>query len=224
MYKKALIPDNYKCKKSFRETNINVDLLIGYDIDWENYYYLTHCKICNTKIRMTPNELLYPDKEKWCICYNKEGQIVNNTYGRIRVLERRHKYSKYYLCECLICGNRRFLSEEEIKVGKMSDCDCNLPSLYVHDLVALGYDVGFEDNYIPKRMDYINIGEVYGNLTVLSKDLTRNRAHYFCRCNKCNGVVSIRSDHIRSGSTNRCNCSGIKKVMYEEPEIPIEFS
>jgi hypothetical protein len=163
-------------------------------------------------------------KVNWCRCKNIENQVLNNTYGSIRVLEKRHLYSKYYKCECLICGNIRYLDEEKIKLGYMEDCDCTLPSFFVEDLHRLGYNTGFEtaEVYIPKVG--IEIGNVYGKLQVIDRDYTKKRAHYFCRCIDCNGIVSLRTDHVKHGSTNRCNCGLYTRVTDIAPETPIEFS
>lgn len=206
-----------------KKSNLIYDYFIGYDIDYDDNYYMFHCKDCGTKLRLNLKEYRSKCKTNWCTCKNN-GEILDNTYRSIRVIEKRHNYSKYYKCECLICGNIRYLDEDKIKLGYMEDCDCTLPSLFVEDLSYLGYNTGFEQTevYIPKVA--IQIGNIYGKLQVLDRDHTKKKPYYFCRCLNCNGIVSLRTDHVKHGSTNRCNCGLYKRVTDIAPETPIEFS
>lgn len=48
-------------------------------------------------------------------------------------------------------------------------------------------------------------GQRFGRLTVLSRDISKKRTSWLCRCD-CGNCVSAQSYHLRSGATQSCGC------------------
>lgn len=54
----------------------------------------------------------------------------------------------------------------------------------------------------------MNIGDVYGRLTVIAHDVKTSsidRKSWFCRC-ECGVVCTVREENLRSGNTLSCGC------------------
>lgn len=76
-------------------------------------------------------------------------------------------------------------------------------------------------------IEKINLeGKVFGRLTVLYRNGSKNRnAVWHCRCD-CGNEVDVRSDSLRNGRTNSCGClvsKGEEKIRKILEELSISY-
>lgn len=61
----------------------------------------------------------------------------------------------------------------------------------------------------------INIGDVYGRLTVVKRDLTQKDKEgisWICQC-ECGAFTSVKTKHLKSGNTKSCGCYNKDKAI-----------
>ena len=62
-------------------------------------------------------------------------------------------------------------------------------------------------------MGRVEIGQKYGQLTVIEKAPSRNgRGYWLCQCD-CGNKKEIRSDALKEGGTQSCGCLHKKNII-----------
>lgn len=130
-------------------------------------------------------------------------KYIGKTYNYLTILERDDNYKKehniksgssYYKCQCK-CGNFKTVRITAITSGEVKSCGCLKKEQEKKNLVH-GY------NFIDLT------GKIFGNLTVIERDLQRFKdgdSRWICQC-KCGTIKSIRSSSLRGGYTTSCGC------------------
>lgn len=143
--------------------------------------------------------------------------LTGKKYNRLLVLERDFSYpsgagkSVYWKCKCE-CGNYISVRADKIKNGEIQSCGCY--SKEIHTKLFL--------------KDLTN--QTFGRLVVLERDNTKPSgqgqfAYWRCKCS-CGNIVSVRTDHLRDGSTCSCGClnsAGEEKISKILQEHNIEY-
>lgn len=98
----------------------------------------------------------------------------------------------WWVCEC-DCGGNISVPASRLIGGITRSCGCLSKN--------------------PRRIIDL-VGTVFGKLTVLSRDMTRptgqnKPAYWLCKCS-CGEICSVRSDHLRGGTTTSCGCINSK--------------
>ena len=99
---------------------------------------------------------------------------------------------RWWICKCT-CGNTISVPRSRLISGVTRSCGCLAKK--------------------PRRIIDLT-GEVFGKLTVIGRDLGRptgknKPAYWKCKCS-CGEICSVRSDHLRSGTTTSCGCINSK--------------
>lgn len=64
------------------------------------------------------------------------------------------------------------------------------------------------------------IGQTFGRLTVIGRDITKKRSYYLCKCNCENRTIkSVRSDHLTSGKIKSCGCLHNESMKNKRKDI-----
>lgn len=121
---------------------------------------------------------------------NKIGDLTNQRFGKLRVLEYAgmlSDYQKVWLCQC-DCGTTKVIRQQHLLSGHTTTCGCGKSQL---------------NDYIGKR---------FGHLTVISRAgdyiCPKNHKHYVmynCLCDCGNKTVAMTSN-LKKGSTISCGC------------------
>lgn len=64
----------------------------------------------------------------------------------------------------------------------------------------------------------IEVGQVYGNLTVVKQTTSAKGTRWVCKCT-CGNTCIARAQHLRSGATTSCGCKRRKVIEYVVPEM-----
>ena len=114
--------------------------------------------------------------------------MINQEFGDLIVVER--DYSKktgaaYWICQCK-CGNKKSVRGQNLRNGSVINCGCQKKTTKQIDTVSL-------------------IGQVFGRLTVIERDLTKEIGHgkdsfWVCQC-ECGNKKSIRKSCLTTGKT-----------------------
>ena len=115
-----------------------------------------------------------------------------------------------FKCQCKNCGNIEFIASNVLR-SKKKHCCCHSKKTTLIDM----------------------IGQNYGYLTVLSRDMTKEHtghkkdSYWICKCNNCGSVKSIRGISLRKGYATSCGCIKSKgeeciAKLLEENEIPFQ--
>ena len=124
--------------------------------------------------------------------------LTGKQFGQLTVVKqdgsrpRGAHIERWWICECT-CGNAISVPRSRLVKGDTKSCGCLAQN--------------------PRRI--INLtGEVFGKLTVLSRDDSKPKgqnkpAYWLCKCS-CGETCSVRSDHLRSGYTSSCGCINSK--------------
>lgn len=131
-------------------------------------------------------------KTKTCGCSSikAEQSLVGQRFGALEVIEftRRNDSNKLmYRCKC-DCGNEIEVIGQHLKNGNTKSCGC------------------YRKQANTNRFTKDETNKIYGRLTVLEYDFSRdNEAWWKCRC-ECGNIVSVRGADLRSGNTKSCGC------------------
>lgn len=121
--------------------------------------------------------------------------ITGQKFGKLLVLERDKEKigdAAYWLCQC-DCGNIKSIRGTNLRANKQPTRSC-------------GKCITKPENI---DMDS-EIGNRYGRLTVLKRDLLKpighhNSAYWLCQCD-CGNIVSVCGTQLRSQKTKSCGC------------------
>lgn len=134
--------------------------------------------------------------------------IIGMTFNNLKVDKITNEYNSYnrrlYECTCLICGNKRLATKQNLQRNEIKDCG--------------------------KHNPYNDIsGQKFGKLTAMyvtdKKSHTKNRCkvwHCKCECGKeCNALY----DRLVSGSVTSCGCvrSEHLKSLYKDGTAPCKL-
>lgn len=150
--------------------------------------------ICGNIIEVRGSKLRAGEKLS-CGCQHTAGGFkdeTGNRYGRLLVLgvDEDHKSkdrSIQWICQC-DCGNIISVNGRSLRSGKQVSCGC-----YINEHRG---ETQIKDE----------VGNTYGNLTVLELVKTSKRcAHWLCQCT-CGNKIVVRGADLRSGNTKSCGC------------------
>lgn len=157
--------------------------------------------------------------------------LTGQKFNRLTVLERDFSYPSgagkpaYWKCQC-DCGNIKSVRTDKLRDGTIQSCGCLSKEirtqLFLKDLK----------------------NQRFGRLFVLERDFEKpigkgNFAYWKCRCD-CGNLVSVRTDHLRDGTTSSCGCLNslgeetisyllqkhniTYKTQYEFPDLKGDFN
>lgn len=138
----------------------------------------------------------------------KAKDLTGLTFGHLTVLERTDDYispkgyrAPRWLCEC-DCGKRIVTHGTLLVNGKTKSCGHTRKGRKT------------------KRNDLV--GKVFGHLTVIKDDGTRNRQHgvmWLCQCD-CGKRLYVSTSQLNSGNTKSCGHPGTERlVKYNKVEL-----
>ena len=113
--------------------------------------------------------------------------LTGQQFNQLTVLERdKTKSGVYWLCKCS-CGKIISVKTDKLKAGQKS-CGCHTRQV---DITS-------------------HLNEVYGQLTVIKRDLSKPIGHgcesyWICQCT-CGNEISVRFADLQSGHTQSCGC------------------
>lgn len=116
--------------------------------------------------------------------------VVGERFGRLVVMNRHpERGHSYWWCRC-DCGAVRSIWSSHLRSGASQSCGC------------LARERG-------RTRTKIQIGERYGRLTVLARDMDRSipnvRSYWRCQCD-CGAITSVSCSHLTLGNTMSCGC------------------
>jgi|GEM_PF-1128623 len=122
--------------------------------------------------------------------------LTGKRFGRLVVMKisRGNRGKKnYWECRC-DCGEKKSIDGYALLNGSTKSCGC----IY--------------KEYHQDRMIQIEVGERYGQLTVVNFD--KNASEYFwnCKCD-CGEMTSVSSSDLKSGHTQSCGCLRNKRML-----------
>lgn len=173
-----------------------------------------HCKCeCGNEVDVR-GASLRNGNTKSCGCLIKnfhttKEDLTNKIFGDLTVLYRNGTNKQgYALWHCVCsCGKEIDVRGDCLRKGTRKNCGCL--------------------NNKKRMIEKINLeGEVFGRLTVLYRNGSKNRnAVWHCRCD-CGNEVDVRSDALRNGQTNSCGClvsKGEEKIRKILEELSISY-
>ena len=125
--------------------------------------------------------------------------IGGERFGKLLVLERdkeRKGGAAYWICKC-DCGNVKSIRGTNLRALKQPTRSCGKCMTR------------------PNSVDLLSeIGNQYGRLTVMERDLSKtighhSSAYWLCKC-ECGNLVSVAGSQLRSGKTKSCGCLKIE--------------
>lgn len=134
--------------------------------------------------------------------------LSNQRFGKLLVLYRDtdkpsgQGKSAYWICRC-DCGQIKSIRMDKLRTGATQSCGCYSKEvrskLFLNDLT----------------------NQNFGRLTVIERDTTKPMgkgqfAYWTCKC-QCGNIVSVRSAHLKNGTTQSCGClnsSGEEKISH----------
>lgn len=134
----------------------------------------------------------------WSINVSRERSLIaGERFGMLLLLEPLERRTKSkglrWLCKCN-CGQLTVVDSSNLQVGGIISCGCSRPAP-------------------PRSRSSVEIGQVFGRLTVLEEMLTRepnNARRWLCKC-ECGTLKVVRAGHLSSGKTRSCGCSRWKE-------------
>ena len=121
--------------------------------------------------------------------------ISGERFGKLTVIERdtsKHGGAAYWICKC-DCGNTKSIRGSSLRQS-------NQPTRSCGKCITL-----------PQLIDTTSeVGNIYGKLTVLERDLSKpighhKTAYWICQC-ECGEKVSVATSQLRNGKTQSCGC------------------
>ena len=151
---------------------------------------------CGNIITVNRGDLIRTDGKatKSCGCLKNEKDLTNQRFGKLVALYKNE--NKKWVCQCdcgkYICVNTQDLTRTDNKATKSCGCSRSVNE----------------------------IGNRYGKLTVISKDLeysigSADGTHWICQCD-CGNKISYSGSVLRRGSALSCGCmksKGEEKIM-----------
>lgn len=191
--------------------------VIKRDISKKGVYWLCKCDCGNIKSILSSN--LRRGLTQSCGCLQKQRTGENNVknlvgqrFGKLTVVERdqsRIGGNAYWLCKC-DCGNEELISvsSSHLSTGHTKSCGC------------------WQKAQTSKTHIKDRIGNIYGKLTVLSREQSyNNRTRWLCQC-ACGNKTIVSGNHLDSGNTISCGCINSKgelKISQLLMELEIPF-
>lgn len=121
------------------------------------------------------------------------GLVVNNLRVLYRDVDAQNGGGKhsYWVCKCLLCGEKKSIRSSYLRDGSAQDCGCGK----CERLSAAQR----------KNLD----GMVFGHLHVIERDASagyNSGAHtrWLCKCDLCGNIESVASDMLTSYGKDRC--------------------
>lgn len=148
--------------------------------------WLCRCE-CGTE-KIIPSVYLKSGDTKSCGCLATEVKkqyedLTGMKFNKLTVIKRieNNKFNQVqWLCKC-DCGNEIKVTSNRLKLNKCKSCGCG-------------------------RIKEDLTGQKFGRLTVLRQDYNKNSNNYWlCKCD-CGNIKSIRTEHLKDGSTVSCGC------------------
>ena len=143
--------------------------------------------------------------------------LTNQRFGELTVLKKSNKRASnggvYWTCQCT-CGKIKDILGQSLKNGKTISC-----GHVGKEKLKLGQGLNFQDL----------TGKTFGELTVLSRELNKNKKVYWkCLCS-CGNSTTVMADNLRNGNTQSCGLCREKshgnikiKSILNEYRIPYE--
>ena len=131
--------------------------------------------------------------------------LTGQKFGRLTVIKKLDKRGNewYWQCQC-DCGNLHEVRGSSLRSGVTKSCGC----------------LKKESDRKPKKNVKDELNNIYGHLTVVTRDGSDNRgeAKWLCKCDCGNpNLISVLGSNLRSGHTTSCGCDrrskGEKKVI-----------
>lgn len=123
--------------------------------------------------------------------------VTGERFGMLTVVEPMERRTKSkglrWLCRCE-CGSLTVVDSTNLQSGGTLSCGCARPDP-------------------PRARSRVEIGDVFGRLTVLEEMLKRepnNARRWLCRC-ECGALKVVRAGHLNGGKTQSCGCSRWKE-------------
>lgn len=113
---------------------------------------------------------------------------IGNRYGKLIVLEDAGNIKGVHKWKCKCdCGNFVVVAGVKLRSGHTKSCGCL-------------------KNEIGSTLSKNEIGNKYGNLTVINCGGTDNGyMSWICKCD-CGNIVKVRGSNLRNGNTTSCGC------------------
>jgi hypothetical protein len=178
-------------------------------------YWLCQCSCGNPVLISVESSKLTTNNTKSCGCYKSDRakdrmiDLAGKLFGNLKVIKvdeaKTEKYKDtYWICECQ-CEDKNILSTRtsDLTKGKTKSCGC------------------LKSSIIKNRFrNLINIGDIFGKLTVVSYDEERSRCtgkkhknnYWICEC-ECGELTSVMTTNLIQGNTLSCGCLNSKNEL-----------
>ena len=116
--------------------------------------------------------------------------LSGQKFNRLTVIKRDFsRKGTYWFCQCE-CGNIKSVRADHLKENRVKSCGC------------YNKEASCARNFIDE------VGNVYGKLTVIERDYSKQqKAYLFCQCSCGNPkLISVMGTDLRSGHTQSCGC------------------
>lgn len=124
---------------------------------------------------------------------------IGKTYNYLTVLDvKKDKNKKYWLCECVLCGSKKWIRSDSVTSEKQKSCGClkKKTQFKIKDLSGQR----FGKLIAIKNIGKINDSECY---------------YWLCKCD-CENEVLVRSDLLLEKRTKSCGCLRIEQALSNE--------
>lgn len=121
--------------------------------------------------------------------------LLNQRFGKLVVVERdltRTGGAAYWKCKC-DCGGEKTTRGQSLRDGSVTDCGCEGKKARRAKIDTTSL-----------------VGQTFGKLTVLERDLTKPIGHgcdsyWICQC-ECGNTTVVRRQELTGGKTKSCGC------------------
>lgn len=112
-------------------------------------------------------------------------------YNYLKVLDQKRENKRtFFYCECLRCGNKKWIRSDGVTNGSQVSCGC--------------YNA--DKNLIKvKDITGVKFGKLTAKYDTGKRDKDNGSAIWFCEC-ECNGFKEVSEGDLTYGNVNSCGC------------------
>lgn len=135
-------------------------------------YWICRCS-CGKIIEVSKYKLEHGKKTCGHVV-GKNDKMLGKTFGMLTIVDFNYN-TGLWICQCE-CGNSKEASTKDLNAGNIKSCG-NHQEIHI-------------------------LGQVFGDLTVMSKN--KHNSQFICKCN-CGGTITVSGKKLLSGEVTHCN-------------------